>query len=445
MNSLTEHPTVRRLRPDPSIGERAEPFLDQKAIQWACTQLGADDAGWVDLEHPDVSDQREEILALLPGARTLISFVVKTNPEAIRAPARSIGNVEFHHVGDHVNEVGRRIVAYLNDRGIRALNATMGFPMEADRWPDKMWTVSHKPVAVAAGLGRMGIHRNVIHPRFGSFILLGTVVTEARVTGEPRVLDFNPCLECKLCVAACPTGAISPDGRFNFSACYTHNYREFMGGFGDWVEQLADSRDRFDYRRRVSAPETVSMWQSLGFGPSYKAAYCVAVCPAGEEVISPFLRERPAFLNSVVRPLQEKAETVYVTQGSDAQAHVARRFPNKRTKIVSSGLRPRSIRGFLAGLSLTFQPGVAGTLEATYHFSFTGDETIDATIRINRGSLEVNEGHAGVPDLRVAADARTWLRFLAGEANLAWALLRGQVRLRGAISLLAKFGKCFPL
>jgi hypothetical protein len=27
----------------------------------------------------------------------------------------------------------------------------------------------------------------------------------------------------------CPVGAISPDGDFNFSACYTHNYREFSG------------------------------------------------------------------------------------------------------------------------------------------------------------------------------------------------------------------------
>ena len=35
--------------------------------------------------------------------------------------------------------------------------------------------------------------------------------------GQP--LDYNPCLECKLCVAACPVGAISKEGEFNFSAC----------------------------------------------------------------------------------------------------------------------------------------------------------------------------------------------------------------------------------
>src|SRR5882762_2282177 len=95
----------------------------------------------------------------------------------IRSPARSVANLEFHHTGDHVNEIARKIVATLEHEGVRAMNPAMGFPMEMDRFPGgKIWVVSHKPVAVAAGLGHMGIHRNVIHPRFGNFILLGTVL-----------------------------------------------------------------------------------------------------------------------------------------------------------------------------------------------------------------------------------------------------------------------------
>ena len=52
----------------------------------------------------------------------------------------------------------------------------------------------------------------------------------------------------------------------------------------DWVEEVADSKDARDYRRRVEDSETASMWQSLGFGPQYKAAYCMAACPAGDSV-----------------------------------------------------------------------------------------------------------------------------------------------------------------
>src|SRR6185436_7252124 len=115
------------------------------------------------------------------------------------------------------------------------------------------------------------------------------------------------------------------------------------GGFTDWVEQITDSKDALDYRTRVSDNETASMWQSLSFGANYKAAYCLAVCPAGEEVIGPYLTNKAEFTKDVLRPLTEKEETIYVLKGSDAEQHVARRFPNKTAKTVSSGLRSRSI------------------------------------------------------------------------------------------------------
>src|SRR6516225_8405915 len=229
-------------------------------------------------------------------------------------PSASIANVEFHHTIDDIDEVTRQIVRALDAEGIRAMTgAAAGVPMEADRWEGgRIWIISHKPIAVAAGLGRMGIHRNVIHPKFGSFVMLGTVLVAAEIGAYAQPLDFNPCLECKLCVAACPTGAISPDGHFNFTACYTHNYREFLGGFGDWVETIADSGSAAEYRQKVSGSETVSMWRSLSFGPSYKAAYCLSVCPAGEDVIGPFLEDRKQFVVWTVGPLRDKAETIYV-------------------------------------------------------------------------------------------------------------------------------------
>jgi ferredoxin len=304
--------------------------------------------------------------------------------------------------------------------------------------------VGHKPVAVAAGLGRMGIHRNVIHPRFGNFILLATVLVDAEISEEGSRLDYNPCLECKLCVAACPVGAIGADGHFDFSACYTHNYREFMSGFGDWVENVVESRDALDYRRRVSDSETASVWQSLGFGPNYKAAYCMAVCPAGEDVIGPFLDDRKGFLEDVVNPLQKKEETLYVVSGSDAQEYARKRFPHKKTKPVGSGLRPRSIRGFLASIPNAFQRHRSEGLAATYHFTFTGREPALATVVIRDEAIRVEEGHVGSPDLSVTADSQTWVGFLRKERSLVWALLTRRIRLKGSPRWLVAFGKCFP-
>jgi ferredoxin len=448
MAQLSEHPTVKlvQLRNATEAAQVAPQAIGREWLRQVCLDAGADDVGFVEIDRPEVADQKSDILWLLPRTKTLVSFVMRMNRENIRTPARSIANLEFHHTTDDTNEVARKIVAALERTGVRAINGgAAGFPMEADRWGTKMWVVSHKPIAVAAGLGRMGIHRNVIHPKFGNFILLGTVLVDAEVSDYSHAIDYNPCLECKLCVAACPTGAIGSDGNFDFSACYTHNYREFMGGFNDWVETIADSKNKLDYRSKVSGAESVSMWQSLSFGANYNAAYCLSVCPAGEEVIAPFLNNRKEFLKDVLKPLQEKVETVYVVPGSDAEEYVRRRFPHKATKRVSNGLAGQgTIRAFLRGLNLVFQRGKSAGLNATYHFTFTGQEDVKATVVIRDQKLAVSDGHIGMPDLRLTADSHTWLRFLRKEANLVWALLSRKIRIHGSPRWLLAFARCFP-
>jgi hypothetical protein len=162
-------------------------------------------------------------------------------------------------------------------------------------------------------------------------------------------------------------------------------------------------------------------------------------------VIGPYLADKKAHLKEVVKPLQEKEETIYVLKNSDAEQYAVKRFPNKRTKHVGNSLRPTSIAGFLQGAPLLFQPGKSTGLNATYHFTFTGSERRESTIVIADQKITVFEGHLDTPDLHVRADSSSWLGFLRQERNIVWAIVRRRVRLEGRLNLLLAFGKCFPL
>ena len=442
MPTLEEHPTVRAVRSRQPL-PRADVPLDAGRLRDLVLRAGADDVGFVGIDRPEVADQRADILAAAPGSRTLIAVVCRMNREPVRNVNRSVSNLEFHHTTDHVNDVCRAVVRELEAMGVPAVNPAAGFPMDMTRFPGKVWVVSHKPVAMAAGLGRMGLHRNVIHPKFGSFVLLGTILVGADVSEQSYPIDYNPCLTCKLCVAACPVGAIGADGHFDVAACMNHNYREFMSGFTDWVETVVESKNKPAYRSKVTDSETASVWQSLAFGPNYKAAYCLAVCPAGEDVIPPFLADRGGYVADVVKPLQQKEESLYVVPGSDAEAYAGRKYPHKPLRRIG-GIRPATIRGFVDGMKLVFQRGRAAGLDATYHFTFTGREPLSATAVIRGGTIQVRDGLHGTADCAVTADSDAWLGFLRKERWLVWALVRRTVRVKGSPRLLAAFGRCFP-
>jgi len=440
---LDDHPTVLKVRASAASKEPDEP-LNATWLKELCRKAGADDVGLVSIDRPEIADQKSDILSILPETKTLISIVSRMNRDAVRTATRSIANHEFHETYTSVNEAARKIVKELEAIGIPAVNAVAAFPMEVQDFPGKSWPVSHKPIAEAAGMGKIGFHRNVIHPKFGNFVLLDTILIGQAVTDDSKPLDYNPCVECKLCVAACPVEAIGPDGSFNFSACYSHNYREFLGGFLDWTEQVADAKDKHDYREKVSEGEVVSMWQSLSFKPSYKAAYCISVCPAGEDVISPYLEDRVGFAERHVKPLQQTAETIYVLPNSDAETLVPSRFPAKTVKQVRWNVGANDIFSYLFNITLTFQRRKAGDLNATYHLQLTGDMPLEATITIAKRRIEIEFGLTGEPDLTIEATSETWMGAFEQGFELESAIKTGNIKLEGPHDLFHRLATCFP-
>ena len=191
MSLTEEHPTIRALRERPA--PPPPPMrLTKGWLRQLCLDAGADDVGFVAIDRSEIADERPHILNALPGTQTLISIITRLHREDIRTPLRSVGNLEFHRAYRHINDVAHTIAAGLEQAGIKALNPSAGFPMEMDRFPGRIWVVAHKPVAVAAGLGQVGIHRNVIHPIFGSFVNLATILVACPIDEETKSVEFKP-------------------------------------------------------------------------------------------------------------------------------------------------------------------------------------------------------------------------------------------------------------
>jgi alkyl sulfatase BDS1-like metallo-beta-lactamase superfamily hydrolase len=129
------------------------------------------------------------------------------------------------------------------------------------------------------------------------------------------------------------------------------------------------------------------MWQSLSFGSKYKSAYCQAVCPAGDDVIGPYLADKAAWRRDIALPLMRKEENVYVTSGTRAE-HVALRNPAKRVRYVDYRPSLSSPQNFALGLKHRFDRTRATDITVAVRFVFPDQSACTATIKNNALQLD---------------------------------------------------------
>src|SRR5215471_799890 len=143
---LEDHPTVRSLANQGqhvAHTQAPDPMLEGAWLRRLAIDGGAHDAGLVDITRPALDAQRDEILRNYPWTKSLLSIVVRMAREPVRGVPRSVANLEFHRAGHEVDHIAANIVAELEKRGVRAVNPSMGFPMEMYQSPSAVWVVSH--------------------------------------------------------------------------------------------------------------------------------------------------------------------------------------------------------------------------------------------------------------------------------------------------------------
>lgn len=147
---------------------------------------------------------------LLRDARSLVVGALPYAGGEVASPPseRPHGRVARYAVDDHyaaLREALGRIAEVLRDAGHRAAVIA-----------DDNGLVD-RAAAVRAGLGWPGRNANVLVPGHGSWVVLGSVVTDAELPVDEQVADG--CGACRRCLDGCPTGAIVAPGVVDARRC----------------------------------------------------------------------------------------------------------------------------------------------------------------------------------------------------------------------------------
>lgn len=103
--------------------------------------------------------------------------------------------------------------------------------------------IHEREAALRAGMGWIGKNTLLLHPRHGSYFLLGTLLTTLELAPSEKT-ETDHCAACRKCIEACPTQAIDQAGRgLDARRCISYLTLEhrspiapaLFAGMGDWL------------------------------------------------------------------------------------------------------------------------------------------------------------------------------------------------------------------
>jgi epoxyqueuosine reductase len=103
--------------------------------------------------------------------------------------------------------------------------------MQVGRWFLIASGVPDRLAAVRAGLGRIGRNTFVSAPDIGTFVLIHTYIVDTELEYDEPAQGTHCPPNCRLCIDACPTGAIVDNFRINPRRCLTFNHVVNVQGF----------------------------------------------------------------------------------------------------------------------------------------------------------------------------------------------------------------------
>jgi len=163
-------------------------------------------------------EERTEPRRLLPGAQSIIAIALAYPTKMKDAPKSSPGNrrgifsrsswgTDYHVV---LEDKLKKLAAFIAEK--------------VDNFQYKIMVdtgeLSDRAVAERAGIGFSGKNCSIITEEYGSFVYLGEMITN--IPFQPDKPVELSCGDCRICLDACPTGALVQGGQLDAKRCLSY-------------------------------------------------------------------------------------------------------------------------------------------------------------------------------------------------------------------------------
>lgn len=251
-------------------------------IKELARSLGADLAGIAPSNSDYLKDNKASIEAILPSCRSLVVVAKRLNDDATSSGNIKIAQYDSICAYQELDSIMYKITRYLKNRGYKAVSIPPDMPVDFSPEKKGMYgEVNQKCAATAAGLGNIGINRLFLSPEFGSFLRIGSILTDADLKPD-EPLKERVYTECMECVKNCPAKAIGEDGSLDLGKCMRVSLMYGLPGvvrFGLKAVGLPEDR----LKAHIGSPALWELWQNLLIGNFNNCFECINACPIGKK------------------------------------------------------------------------------------------------------------------------------------------------------------------
>lgn len=209
---------------------RTDPVSLKKEITSIARQMGIDKIGFTTKERLDDAPPSADLSYILPKARSAVSLTIAFDKPAIRAFLAK--EDQKAHLKDHagayikLGEAAKAIESLLKDNGYEASAPFVNNQYrKGEPFMALVPTLSHRYVAVAAGIGWLGWSGNLVTPEYGAAVAITSIVTSADLEPDPLAEGYQ-CEGCHLCASVCSSHFMSKKEEDSVSIAgqtHTHN------------------------------------------------------------------------------------------------------------------------------------------------------------------------------------------------------------------------------